>query len=294
MTIARSAEGETYERNLLHWNILATRYDSIAPIPPVAGRECAQVRSRLTEMNDLFEIAFRMLTATPERHAASTENDVQIDESPRLTEIVRITIDRADTQDHPFVYGVLLTRSGWVWTLSHPFSGGGSPSDTVYMSFVGGHQRFPLVYRHPDTTTNATIAKFAVPASSNDGAPTDEGAAANPRAKFAIAEVGMPLLVTPPHGMGNGTFFRVDVTDTGRDLSLVGGGVYRDNIVTTAVPDTAWVNSGVPATTISGKIVGLYYHSGVNGTTGGFASFSDVPRQIGDTILSIIAEACQE
>ncbi len=281
------------ERNLLQWNTIAAGKPELPVIPPVGRLDSPTLKPLVREMNALFDIAFRVMVgmeAADGTDAAGRAGVVEID--PVLNEriadttasLVRIAIDRETGDDNPFVYGLLLDRSGWVLTVKHPFVPQNTEMTDVYLSGLDGTGGYPMVYRFVDTDTDLMLARFNLADAEQSGPPAGTVSPlleAAPR--FAIPREGDAVWVADPESQ-----MLLTVLGVGQPLSLGDERVYKGNIVTDAPEGLFGYRSGAPLFGRDGAIHGLYYHRSLDGTTGGFAALMDLPRQVGRIVLEYL------
>ncbi len=283
------------ERNILLWNAFASEDPELPGIPPATAFDFPELEPLVREINSLFNLAFRIMTGTYstfERAGFGSGDAVSISdpETPVFRSLVRVSLDRGNETEDPFVYGVLLNASGWVFTVKHPFEPRNASITDVYLSTKDGVGRNPLVYRNIDTNSNIMIARFDVSGDTEPG---------------TILDQTVPLLALSPHfsypDAGDlvwaGTAdppVQLTVLETGRTLSLGEGRVYEDNIVTNTRDELNELKSGTPLFGRDRTIHGLYYHRSTDGTTGGFAALSDIPRQVGRIILGLLVQGQSE
>jgi hypothetical protein len=277
-----------FEHNLVLWNSLLSRYPELPPITPPRGYTPAFKAETVREVNDLFAIAFDLLAAG-ERQAELGRRVGPVSEGapegPRKGEesVVRIALERGDSDSDPFVYGVLLTEDGWVATVRHPFDAGTAPLDRVYLTFGRGEKRYPLRYLAGNSETNTTIARFDLSTLdlSADGTPSPLLDVGTDLGYPAGGESAWVIVKREPVSL--------EVLDIERKLQLNRIGVYERNIVTNNPDSLEMLQSGSPLYTSAGSIGGLYYHRSLSGEAAGFAALSDLPRQLGYAILYTLA-----
>jgi hypothetical protein len=280
-----------FEQNLFLWNSLLSRYPELPPIPPPTGNPITDDTRR--EVNELFAVAFSVMSGKERAGGAGQAVKPESRELPAVARkaeqsVVKVGLERGEGKKDPFVHGVLLTADGWVVTVRHPFDSGTAPLARVYLTSEKGKGRYPLKYVAGTSRTNATIARFDLPrAGINDEdlpPPLLRSGAA-----FGSPEAGESAWVLAAKAE-----VLLDILDTDRELELTGIGVYQENYVTNNPAPLDSLRSGAPLFTSAGELCGLYYHRALDGRTAGFASFTDLPRQLGHAILTVLADTNPE
>ena len=262
-----------FELNLIHWNILSGRYDAVRPVAPMALPRDDHLLSDVAGLNALFHLAFEILTAErPESPAgpASTPPSSRIVNEEGIARIVTIVIDRGDVDPPPYVHGLLLTENGWVLTVRHPFAYEPYSPDQVSLRLPGSEEGFPMIESYSDSSHNIMLARFEM-----DGFDGIPGRAAVPPA-FSVARLHETAFLPR-----NGDAVPFVVSETGVALMLGSSLVLEGNFISGAPDSIETVISGTPVWNRYGQVIGLYYHRSIDGSTVGFAGFSDLPRQIG-------------
>jgi hypothetical protein len=268
----RSLEHEItrYRENIDRWNTLAAGHAGVRPLAPVqpSGGEEALLPA-LREINTLFRISFAVLAATtvPEQQAAPnppSASPASLAEKLR-DRVVTIYLEKGQEGPPPFVKGLLLSRSGWVMTVQHPFSLTDEAVKRVYATLSGREEAVSLELHGAFDESNLLLAKFDLPS---------EGKERVLHTAFGKAEKGEEVYLALDE------LRSLEIAGTDRELMLSEKQIFADNIIARAEGSMAGVVSGSVLFNAMGEVLGLYYLHSDEREIHGFASIGEMPGQI--------------
>lgn len=287
---------QAYQSNVLHWNALSGGRTWLPFVPPIADPDATL--AELDEINELFRLAFYILSETENRSGAGQSSTDEAGGGASSRSIVRVSVTSNENGPDPYVYGLLLTRHGWVVTLQHPFSGENGEMRDAYLSSRDGEGRYPMVYRVATTETNLLLTRFAIPDVSEGMFPPQEGVIPLLNATVPLSDnlppFGVSAKDTAAWVMMEESRILLTVVETDRVLSLGDDRVYENNIVTNAPMALRTLRSGTPLYAADGAILGLFYQRSLDGMTAGFVSIEDLPRQIGYAIADLVVASTRK
>ncbi len=278
-------ELRTYESNLVHWNVLSARFDTMEPIPPPDPAHPEALAAHVAGLNRMFRIAFDIVSADSSEDTTNTGG-----ESPDPAQIrqradgrvVTIYFDQVDDDEPPHVRGILLSESGWVLTVRHPFEDRGCSPDQAYIRVPGHDGAYPIVSCRSGSGQNVMLAKFDIAGNGEAVEPGSPPPFSVPR----DGETGFLLI--------DRDVISIEISDTGVPLQIGSDLVYERNFIADAPESIDEAVSGTAVWNRFGEIIGLYYHRAVDGSTVGFAALSDLPRQIGEAVRAVQREVNRE
>ena len=288
-TDAYEAEGglHTYENNLIHWNVLSVRHDTMGPIPPPDPAHSDALAAHTAAMNRLFRIAFDIVTAESSVEATYSTGNAP-DPMKRIRKhadgrVVTIYFGQDDGDDEPpHVRGIVLSDTGWVLTVRHPFESRACTPDHAHIRAPGGETAYPIVSCRSGSGQNVMLAKFDVGESAESIEPDSPPPFSIPRvSETAYLSVGPDTIP-------------VEITEIGVPLQIGSDLVYEGNFIADAPESIDAAVSGTPVWNRFGEIIGLYYHRSTDSSTVGFAALSDLPRQIGEAVRAVHREVSRE